>query len=111
MILYKLIHNYFRAYLNKAIGDSATPVKILPNHNKCLIHYLDLNTNLTVTYLKSAWSEGIIGQNDIYLLSVKDNIQLVSLNFSEIFDFKRIFVITPSQVTLHDSEQNNTFLG
>ena len=85
--------------MNKAIAESAIPIKSLPNHNKCIVHYLDLNTSLTVNYLKSAWSAGSIGQNDIYLTYVKDNIQLASLNFSELFDFKRIFVITSSKVT------------
>ena len=91
--------------MNKAIAESAIPVKILPNHNKCIVHYLHSNTNLTVNYLKSAWNAGARGHNDIYLANVKDKIQLASLNFSEIFDLKRIFVITSSKVT-HDSEKN-----
>ena len=91
------MHNNFR--VNKAIAEDAIPIKALPNYNKCIVHYLDLNTNLTVNYLKSAWSAGSLGQNDIYLANVKDNIQLASLNFSELFDFKRIFVITSSKVT------------
>ena len=88
-------------HLNKAIAESETPVEILPNHNKCIIHFLDLNTNLTVNYLKSAWSAGSIGQNDIYLANVKDDIQLARLNFSQVFDLKGIFVIKSSKVT-HD---------
>ena len=89
-------------HFNKAIAESATPVEILPNHNKCIIHFLDLNTNMTVNYLKSAWNAGSLGQNNIYLANVKDDIQLSRLNFSQVFDLKRIFVIKSSKVT-HDN--------
>ena len=88
-------------HLNKAIAGSATPVEILPNHNKCIIHFLDMNTNLTVNYLKSAWNAGSLGQNNIYLANIKDDIQLARLDFSEVSDLKRIFVIKSSKVT-HD---------
>ena len=93
--------------MNKEIAESVTPVEILPNHNKCIIHFLDMNKNLTVNYLKSAWSVGSIGQNDIYLTYVKDSIQLASLNFSELFDFKRIFVIISSKVTNNSRKITN----
>ena len=78
----------------KAVAESVVPAEILPNHNKCIVHFLDLDVNLTVKYLKSARSAGSIGQNHFYLAKVDDNILLASLNFSEIFDFSRIFVIT-----------------
>ena len=88
-------------HLNVAIAESASSVEILPNHNKCLVHFLNLNSNLTVNYLKSAWNAGSLGQNDIYLANIKDDMQLASLNFKEAFGLKRIFVITSSKVT-HD---------
>ena len=83
----------FRAHLIKAVAESVIPAEILPNHNKCIVHFLDLDVNVTVKYLKSAWTAGTIGQNHFYLAKFDDNIQLASLNFSEIFDFSRIFVI------------------
>ena len=88
-------------HLNKAIAESATSVEILPNHNKCIIHFLDMNTNLTVNYLKSAWNAGSLGQNNIYLANIKDDIQLARFDFSQVSDLKRIFVIKSSKVT-HD---------
>ena len=88
----------FRAHLIKAVAESVVPAEIIPNHNKCIVHYLDLDVDLTIKYLKSAWSAGSIGQNDFYLAKVDDNTMLASLNFSEIFDFRRIFVITNFKV-------------
>ena len=85
----------------KEISERDATVEILRNQNHCIIHFLDLNTNLTVNYLKSDWNAGSLGQNNIYLANVKDDIQLARLNFSQVFDLKRIFVIKSSKVT-HD---------
>ena len=63
-----------------------------------MVHFLDIvNINLTIVYLKSAWSAGAIGAYDFYLLVI-DVDQVDSLNISEIFDFKRLLIATTSKV-------------
>ena len=63
-----------------------------------MVHFLDIvSINLTIVYLKSAWSAGAIGAYDFYLLVI-DVDQVDSLNISEIFDFKRLLIATTSKV-------------
>ena len=80
------------------VGAKITPADILPNLNKCIVHILDLNINLTKEYLLSAWNAKSIGSQDFYLAYIKDDNQLLNLNFSEIFDFRRIAIIESSKV-------------
>ena len=82
----------------KAFGGEEIPTTILRSQNRCMVHFLDIvNINLTIVYLKSAWSAGAIGAYDFYLLVI-DIDQVDSLNISEIFDFKRLLIATTSKV-------------
>ena len=90
----------FRAHLIKSVGEGITRAEVLPNRNKCIVHFLDLNANRTLDYLESAWNAGAIGHNHFYLCNLQESDRLASLNFTDIFDFQRIFLITTSKVCL-----------
>ena len=88
----------FRPKIIRAISENVIGSEILPN-NKCIIHYIDIGSmNLTKEYLKSAWTEGSIGATHFYLIKIGSIEHLGSLNFSKIFDFKRLFLATSSGV-------------
>ena len=76
------------------INGHINALDILPKNNICIVHYLDLNINLTKDYLMSAWTAGSFGANDIYLSLAEDTEQLSYLNFSQIFDFQRVLMVT-----------------
>ena len=84
----------------RSVRGKITQAELLPNLNKCIVHLLDLNINLTKEYLLSAWSARTIRSNDFYLANIKDNNQLPYLNFSEIFDFQRIAIVKSSNVRM-----------
>ena len=89
----KLIFLVFRPKMIKAISGKVLPHKVLHNNNECIIHFLDFeNVNLTKEYLKSAWSAGSLRRNHVYLASIESTDQLTHLNFSEIFDFQRLYI-------------------
>ena len=79
--------------------------EIFSSNNNCIVHFLDLNVNQTKAYLKSAWTAGSTGASDFYLAHVEDNDQLAYLNFSQIFDFQRILIVTFSGVLCSSSFQ------
>ena len=83
----------------KTIKGGDTKIKIHQNQNKCILHFLDLaNINLTKAYLKSAWSAGAVGANDFYLVATETMSHVAHLNFSEIFDFKKLLIATSPKV-------------
>ena len=82
----------------KAIREGETPTTIIRGRNRCMVHFLDImNINLTNVYLKSAWNAGAVGAYDFYLL-VKDLDQVATLDYREIFDFKRLLIATAPKV-------------
>ena len=100
----------FRPKIIRAISENVGS-EILPN-KKCIIHLIDIGSmNLTKDYLKSAWKKGSIGATHFYLIKIKAIEHLGSLNFSEIFDFQRLFLAAPSGVwtyfTLSKTRTNN----
>lgn len=90
----------------RAMAEGVTRPDIFPNHNKCIVHFLDLNVNLTKDYLKSAWTAESIGSNDFYLANVEDINHLATLNYSNNFDFQRLFITTLSKVSFASSLNN-----
>ena len=94
------MHTNFRATMVSSVSKEISQADILPNLNKCIVHLLDLNINLTKEYLISAWSTNSIGSQDFYLANIKNNNELIHLNFTEMFDFQRIVIIKSSEVSL-----------
>ena len=83
----------------KSIGGNESKIEILPNHNKCILQFLDfVSINRTKEFLKSAWSAGAIGATFFYLLKVEEKNQNELLMSNEIFDFKRLLVAIYSRV-------------
>ena len=78
-----------------AVTGRETPMKIFEAERKCLVSFLDIsNNNITKAYLKLAWNAGAIGARDSYVVTVKTVNHIKSLNFTEIFDFKRMLIAT-----------------
>ena len=74
-------------------------IDVLDSQGKCILHFLDIgNINLTMAYLTSAWNAGAVGANDFYVVSVEGLSQVHLLNFSKIFDFKRLWIVASSGV-------------
>ena len=74
-------------------------IEILPNWNKCILHYLDfVSINLTKAYLKTAWEAGAVGATNFYLVMIEDMNQVHLSNQNEIFDFQRLLIATSSMV-------------
>ena len=82
----------------RSVSKKITRADLLPNLNKCIVHLLDLNINLTKEYLLSAWSANSIGSQHLYLVNIKDSNELLYLNFSEMFDFQKIAIVKPYEV-------------
>ena len=88
----------------RTITGREASTEILRGHNKCLVHFLAIsNLNLTEAYLKSSWNAGAVGTNDFYLVITDAINQAAILNFSEIFDFQRILIVTLSKVGKKES--------
>jgi hypothetical protein len=68
---------------------------VLPSHGHCLVHFIDLSEAiLAAQYVKSAWSNNALGANNLYVIRLRERKDgLHMLNFSEIFDFQRMFVV------------------
>ena len=77
----------------RATNEKIKHTEIFSSKNTCIVHFLDLNVNLTKDYLKSAWTAGSTGATDFYLAHVEDHNQLTYLNFNQIFDFQRILIV------------------
>ena len=83
----------------KAVSTESTVKQVLPNHNQCIVHYIDIsNTHLAIEYLKAAWHAGSINHRHLYCVSspVENLIEL--LNFTNIVDFQRLVIIVPVTV-------------
>ena len=81
-----------RVIIIRSLSTRVTKSDVLPNHSECVIHFLDMqNFNLSKEYLKSAWNEGSIGANHLYLINMR-YVKLAELAFSELFDFKRLIL-------------------
>ena len=89
----------FRATVLRSIGGKIGQHDLLPHQNKCIVHILDLNINMTKEYLLSAWSSSLFGSQNFYLVNVKDHNQLMQLNFSQLYDFQRIAIVQTSKVS------------
>ena len=90
----------FRPIMIKAIAESEAPTETFHQNRRCTLHFLDVSSaNITRDYLKLAWNAGAIGAYDIYLVSIPIT-QLGLLNFSEIFDFQRMFIAASSSKVL-----------
>ena len=84
----------------KAISGKVTRPEPFPNINKCIIHFLDIESMIiTQQYLKLAWSAGSVGAYHFYWIKIEAMKNLLSLNYSEIFDFQRLFIYTSSGVS------------
>ena len=85
--------------------------EVLPNHNRCVIHFLQTKSlNLTLHYLKSAWRANSVSANHYYIIAnLKPVYESTILNLSEIFDFKRLFVISKKVRRLINFEVNYDF--
>ena len=80
-------------------GRQVTQNEVIPNHNKCLIHFLDFDDiHLTKEYLKAAWKSGSIGGSQLYFVNFGAAHQIAHLNMSEIFDFQKLLIATPAGV-------------
>jgi hypothetical protein len=77
-------------------------IQMLPSYSHCLLHFVDLSdTELSVKYIKSAWSNDALGSNHVYAINLREGEKaLQELNFLEIFDFQRMFVYYPSTVSI-----------
>ena len=84
----------------KATSGTIEPDDLLPNNDKCIIHFLGLeNINLTREYLKSAWTAGATGAANIYIINLKDKKGLGHLNITEIFYFQRLLIAISVKVS------------
>jgi hypothetical protein len=70
----------------------------LPGLSHCLVHFIDLSDAiLSAEYVKLAWINDALGSNNLYVIYLRDGKDaLQKLNFSEIFDFQRMFVVYES---------------
>ena len=67
---------------------------------RCSVHYLDnMNLDLTLAYLKSAWKKGSANADHYYIVNIESRKQLKMLNATYIFDFKRLFIYAPISVS------------
>ena len=83
----------------KRLEGGENSIEILKSHNKCLLHFLDIESiKLTREYLKSAWSAGALRRNDVYFVALDSINQVALLNFSKIFDFQSLWITAPSEV-------------
>ena len=89
----------FRATVVRSIEGRMSQHDLFPHQNKCIVHVLDLNINMTKEYLLSAWSASLFGSQHFYLANVKDQNQLMQLNFSQLNDFQRIAIVQTSKVS------------
>ena len=93
-----------RVIIIRSLSTRVTKSDVLPNHSECVIHFLDMqNFNLSKEYLKSAWNEGSIGANHLYLVNMR-HMNMGGLNFSELFDFKRLILavsdVLPNKINI-----------
>ena len=89
----------FRATVVRSIKGRMLQHDLFPHQNKCIVHILDLNINMTKEYLLSAWSASLFGSQNFYMVKVKDDNQLMQLNFSQLYDFQRIAIVQTSKVS------------
>jgi hypothetical protein len=68
-----------------------------------MVHFLDLSdAELSVKYIKTAWSNGATGSNNVYAILLREGRDaLKKLSFEEVFDFERMFVLYQSSVSPH----------
>ena len=86
----------FRPFMIRAIEGTVTSDDIIQNHNKCIVHFLDIrNTTTTKEYLRLAWIAGFFGANNIYIIYdfPGHSNDLVNLKFPELFDFQRVHML------------------
>ena len=76
----------------RSVRGNITQADTLPNQNKCIVHILDLNINLTREYLLSVWSPASIGSQHFYFAKIEETDDLNYLNFSKLFDFQRVAI-------------------
>jgi hypothetical protein len=79
------------------VSQSVIP---LPNHAKCLVHFLSLtNPDHVVDYLKTAWlAEGGIGATQFYAVILGNAESLAVMKFQQIYDFQRIILLLVDKV-------------
>ena len=82
------------------VRGNMTQADTLPNLNKCIVHILDLNINLTKEYLISIWSPVSIGSQNFYFVKIEETDDLNYLNFSKIFDFQRVAIAQSFKVSM-----------
>ena len=93
-----LSYTSFRPMMIKSIRGKDTPTTLIRSQDRCMVHFVDIaDISLTKEYVMSAWNAGAIGKYDFYLLPIAID-QFGALNFSEIFDFKRLLTVTKSRV-------------
>ena len=80
----------------RGITGKVTSDDFIQNHNKCIVHFLDIRNTTTIKeYLKLGWLAGSFDANNIYLifhLGGQTNEQ-VDLKFPGLFDFQRVHLI------------------
>jgi hypothetical protein len=92
---------YPRAVMSMRVFPNQSQ-QMLRSFSHCLVHFVDLSdTELSVKYIKSAWSNKALGSNHVYAINLREGEEaLQKLNFVEIFDFQRMFVYYPSTVSI-----------
>ena len=95
----------------KELSSRVSRADVLPNHNECIIHFIDLQSlTLARMYLKLAWSEKSIGANHLYLVYMRD-MNKFELRFNELFDFKRLILATSDEVGFLYFQQNYIYIA
>ena len=90
----------FRTTMVRSVKGNMTQADTLPNLNRCIVHILDLNINLTREYLTSIWSPVSIGSQNFYFAKIEETDDLDYLNFSKIFDFQRVAIAKSFKVRM-----------
>ena len=93
----------------KELSSRVSRADVLPNHNECIIHFIDLQSlTLARMYLKLAWSEKSIGANHLYLVYMGD-MNKFELRFNDLFDFKRLILATAEVVGFLHFQLNHKY--
>ena len=77
------------------IQTAADEVQTLfPTESECIVHFIDIDNITTAKkYLKHAWEAGLIGSNNIHVVTVNSSkFEQEELMFPDIFDFQRLYL-------------------
>ena len=87
----------------KGVSKESNVTLAMPNHNKCIVHYLDIsNIDLTIEYLKTAWQTGSIDQRHLYCVTSTYQNLANLLKYTDIADFQRLIISVPTSVSYNN---------